>query len=79
MRDLGLSRVEADATAEADWTSHVAEAGSKLLLTTASSYYMNSNIPGKARYLIAYPLGWPPYREHVERVVAEGYRGFRLS
>ena len=78
MRNEGLTRIEADADAEAEWTGHVAELGSKLLLTTASSYYMNSNIPGKARYLIAYPLGWPPYREHVEKVVADGYRGFAL-
>lgn len=78
MRDHGLTRIEANADAEAEWTAHVAELGDRLLLTTASSYYMNSNIPGKARYLIAYPLGLPAYRDHVEKVVADGYRGFAL-
>jgi cyclohexanone monooxygenase len=79
MRMKDFRRVEAQATAEAEWTAYVAELGSGLLLTTANSYYMNSNIPGKARYLIAYPYGWPPYRAHVEKIVAEGYLGFTLK
>ncbi len=79
LRKNHLQRIEATAEAEDEWTDHVAEIGSGLLLSKANSWYMGSNIAGKKRFLVAYPLGMPPYRQKVEEIVADGYRGFVLS
>lgn len=79
MRAHGLGRVEADPRAEADWTDLVAELASKTLYPKADSWYMGANIPGKPRVFMAYIDGVKPYVEECDRIVAEGYRGFRMS
>ena len=70
-------RIEADPTAQEDWARHVNESADKTLFTTANSWDMGANIPGKPRVFMPYVGGH--YRQICNEVAAEGYRGFRLS
>jgi cation diffusion facilitator CzcD-associated flavoprotein CzcO len=78
----GISRVEADADAEQEWTDHVRELYGMVLLRKAKSWFTgyNSNVEGhdKTRYLI-YNGGAPRYRQRLEEVAANSYEGFTMS
>ena len=78
----GISRVEATAEAEQEWTEHVKELYSYLLLRKAQSWFTgyNSNVEGhdKTRYLI-YNGGAPRYRKRLEEVAENDYDGFVMS
>jgi len=76
LRGAGITRVEADAQAQADWVAHVAELADRTLFGRAASWYMGANIPGKPRVFMAYLGGFRAYRERCELVAASGYDGF---
>lgn len=78
LRDRGMTRAEAQADAEQEWTAHVAAAGEMTLFPRARSWYMGDNIPGKPRQLLNYPsvVG---YAEICDAAAADGYRGFILD
>ncbi|MDQ4052788.1 MAG: NAD(P)/FAD-dependent oxidoreductase [Actinomycetota bacterium] len=76
LREAGVTRVEADAQAQADWVAHVADLASRTLFARAASWYMGANIPGKPRVFMAYLGGFRAYRERCELVAASGYQGF---
>jgi cyclohexanone monooxygenase len=78
LREQGLSRIEALATAEADWGRHTAEAGDATLFPLADSWYMGANIPGKKREILNYPGGLKLYLEQCEAAATKGYEGFEL-
>jgi len=81
MRDKGLTRIEATPEAEATWTAHVYETGSRLLLTKVDSWMtgVNKNVPGRLkRTFMAYAGGAPKYRQKCEEIAANGYEGFAL-
>jgi cyclohexanone monooxygenase len=48
------------------------------LLLSCNSWYVGANIPGKPRVFMPY-LGFPPYVEKCNDVVAKGYEGFVLT
>ncbi len=79
LRERGLTRVEAETSAQEEWTAHVAEVASHTLYSQANSWYLGANVPGKPRVFMVYLGGMPYYREHCARVAAEGYRGLMLS
>jgi cyclohexanone monooxygenase len=79
MRDVGHDRIEATASAQAEWTAHVSALADETLYPRASSWYMGVNVPGKPRVFSVYIAGCGPYREVCDEVVADGYRGFELS
>ena len=78
LRDDGLTRFEAEAEGEREWTASVAAIGAMTLFPRAKSWYMGDNIPGKPRQLINYPsvVG---YLNIISDVAAYGYRGFTLT
>lgn len=80
--DTGRTRIEVEPDAEAEWTEHIRELYQRQLLRNARSWFTgyNPNIDGhdRTRYLI-YTGGAPRYRNHLARVAADGYPGFRLS
>ncbi len=76
MRENGKTRIDATPEAEADWGEQVAEAGKASLRTACDSWYVGSNVPGKARVFMPYVGGFPRYVEICERVVDGGYEGF---
>ncbi|MFZ5720164.1 MAG: flavin-containing monooxygenase [Pseudomonadota bacterium] len=79
MRDTGVSRFEATATAEQTWKEHVEAVGAMTLFPLADSWYMGANIPGKPRELLNYPGGVPMYLQMCQASAANGYEGFLLG
>jgi cation diffusion facilitator CzcD-associated flavoprotein CzcO len=82
MRDNGLKRIEATPAAEREWTAHVHETASRLLLTQVDSWMtgVNKNVAGRQkRTFMAYAGGAPKYRQKCEEIAANGYEGFNLS
>ncbi|MBL0420718.1 NAD(P)/FAD-dependent oxidoreductase [Ramlibacter sp. AW1] len=79
MQAQDLSLLDADPQAEDRWCEHVREVADRTLFPLADSWYVGANIPGKPRVFLPYVGGIPAYRKTCERVVANGYEGFRLQ
>lgn len=78
MNAHGHKTIEATDEAEQAWVQHVNSVADETLYPTCTSWYLGANIPGKPRVFM--PLvGFPPYVEKCEEVVANGYQGFRLQ
>src|SRR5262249_30583076 len=77
VRDNGYGRIEANEQAENEWVDHVNAIAGMTLYPTCNSWYLGSNMPGKTRVFM--PLvGFPPYVDKCNEVVAKGYEGFTL-
>ena len=79
MRDAGHTTIEPTPTAEAGWVQHVNDCADITLVRHANSWYMGANVPGKPRVFLPYIGGVDTYRATCERVVEQGYLGFRLN
>jgi cyclohexanone monooxygenase len=79
MREQGHDVVEPTETAEEEWTAHVDQAADATLYKHANSWYVGSNVPGKARVFLPYAGGVGRYRKICDSVAADGYRGFVLG
>lgn len=79
LRDHGYASIEADEDAQDRWSEHVAEVAGTTLYPRANSYYVGSNIPGKARVFLPYVGGVGRYRKRCDQVAANGYEGFVLT
>ena len=79
MRENGLTRIDATPVAEQSWVDEVNRASEHSLRTRCDSWYVGSNVVGKARVFAPYIGGWPPYVEKCNAVVANGYEGFALE
>jgi len=78
MRDRGYRRIEAKTDAEDEWVEHVNTVAGGTIYPTCNSWYLGANVPGKTRVFM--PLvGFPPYVEKCNDVVAKGYEGFELA
>lgn len=80
-RAHGVRRIEATPEAQAEWTAHVHEMGSFLLLSQVDSWMtgINKNVPWRAkRQVMAYAGGAPRYRLKCEEVAASGYTGIEF-
>ena len=84
MRDNGLKRAEASASAEQEWTRHVADMYKTVLMRKAKGWFTgyNSNVEGheygKIRHFV-YNGGAPKFTETLARVAGDGYTGIELS
>lgn len=78
MRDQGATAIEATETAEEGWVEHTNDFADITLFPQANSWYMGSNVPGKARVVLPYVGGVGRYRGICDRVVDEGYLGFSM-
>ncbi len=81
-RDRGITRVEATAEAEADWSRHVEELAGGLLYTQVDSWMtgVNTNVEGhNVRRILQYQGGAPAYRAHCDAVASQGYTGMTLG
>ncbi|HJS87505.1 MAG TPA: NAD(P)/FAD-dependent oxidoreductase [Acetobacteraceae bacterium] len=81
MRKTGKATIEATPDAQERWVAHVNEIVSQTLMTSANSWYMGANIPGKPRVFLPYlgPEGVGGYRKTCDEVAAKGYEGFELA
>jgi cyclohexanone monooxygenase len=75
----GHATIEATATAQEGWVSHVNEVGHATLYPRANSWYMGANVPGKPRVFMPYIGGVGAYRQICDDVAAKGYEGFALT
>ena len=78
MREHGHSRIEATTEAQEAWVDHVNEVADRSVYPLQDSWYIGSNIPGKARVFLSY-IGFPQYVKKCEEIVAKGYKGFALG
>lgn len=79
----GVTRIEAEVDAEDQWTAHIKDMYSILLVNQSKSWMngYNSNVAGhenKTRYVI-HAGGLPRYRQELDEVAADGYRGFAMD
>ena len=81
MRETGKTVIEATREAQEQWGAHVNEVVGGTLMTSANSWYMSANIPGKPRAFLPYldPEGVGGYRKRCDEIAARGYEGFALS
>src|SRR6267154_47009 len=81
MRRTGKTTIEATPAAQDQWVAHVNEIVNATLMTSANSWYMSANIPGKPRAFLPYlgPEGVGGYRKKCDEIAAKGYEGFELA
>ena len=79
MRTNGLTRIEATPQAEQEWHDHLEELTESTVFPLSNSWYMNANVPGKKRELLAYPGGLPTYLQKCRESAENGYAGFVLT
>ena len=79
MRDNARTVFDTTPGAEDEWSAEVKRAGDKSLRTNCESWYVGSNVEGKARVFAPYIGGWPPYVARCNEVAANGYEGLELS
>jgi cyclohexanone monooxygenase len=75
LRRHGRTTIEAQPAAQDAWVEHVNAVAGRTLYTQCHSWYVGANIPGKTRVFMPL-LGFPPYVEKCNEVVAKGYEGF---
>ncbi|ANT54205.1 flavin-containing monooxygenase [Mesorhizobium amorphae] len=75
----GFREIEAESEAQEQWARAVTESAAKTLYVRANSWYLGSNVPGKARVFMPYVNGFQVYAHACEDVAKSGYRGFRMS
>jgi cyclohexanone monooxygenase len=78
LRETGVCSIEAELEAEDAWVAHVNELAGESIYPSCNSWYLGANVPGKPRVFMPY-LGFPPYVEKCEEVVANSYEGFVLA
>jgi cyclohexanone monooxygenase len=79
MRVNGKTVIDATPEAEAEWSAEVKRAGDESLRTNCDSWYVGSNVEGKARAFAPYIGGWPPYVNKCAEVAANEYEGYSVS
>lgn len=79
MREEGHARIDATEEAEANWVAEVNEAAAGSLRSTCNSWYVGSNIPGKAHVFMPYIGGFPKYVAKCDEVARKGYEGFVVT
>ncbi len=78
----GRTRVEPTQVAEGEWTTHVLEGASRMLLTKVDSWFngINRNVAGRdVRRFQLYANGLPTYRRKCDEVAAQGYAGVSIA
>ncbi len=74
-----LSTIEAHPGSEDAWVAHTREVAGTTLFPRSNSWYLGSNVEGKAREFMVYLGGVGPYRAKCEEVAAKDYEGFVLG
>ncbi len=78
LRANGYTTIEATQAAQDAWVEHVNMIADLTLYPTCNSWYLGANVPGKPRVFMPL-LGFAPYVERCNEVVANGYEGFALG
>lgn len=79
LRRDGLDAIEPAVEAQDGWVDHVNAVADTTLMPQTDSWYVGTNIPGKARVFMPYIGGVGVYRQICADVVSDDYRGFVRS
>jgi cation diffusion facilitator CzcD-associated flavoprotein CzcO len=79
MRSRGVNHVEADRECQEAWAREVDDMSHATVHRHANSWWLGSNIEGKARVFMPFLGGLAAYRSKCEAVRNAGYEGFRFS
>ena len=79
MREQDLTRFEVKRDAELGWVDRVQNAADGSLRSACNSWYVGSNVEGKARVFSPWIGGWPDYIETCDAEVASGYKSFTFE
>ncbi|MCI3220759.1 NAD(P)/FAD-dependent oxidoreductase [Streptomyces sp. NP-1717] len=75
----GVTRIEATAAAEDEWTGMCREMAEQSLFAQTDSWIFGTNIPGRKRRTLFYFGGIGNYRQKLREVAAADYEGFTLD
>ena len=73
-----VATIEADEQAQDEWVDHVNMVADFTVYPSCNSWYLGANVPDKPRVFMPL-IGFPPYVDKCNDVVAKGYEGFILS
>ena len=79
MRENGKTVFDPTQEAEAEWSAEVKRAGDASLRTNCDSWYVGSNVEGKARVFAPYIGGWPPYVTRCNAEAESGYKNLVMT
>ncbi len=79
MRDHGLTRVDVDPEYQAKWSQTVKDVIQGTVLVSADSWYVGTNVPGKAKGILAYAGGMVNYMQACNAAAERKYEGFVFS
>ena len=79
MRDHGLTRVDVDPDYQAKWSQTVKDVIQGTVLVSADSWYVGTNVPGKAKGILAYAGGMVNYKQACDAAAERKYEGFAFS
>jgi len=80
MAEQGHLVIDPSEQAQDQWVAETTAISEMTLLpTSATSWYMGANIPGKPRRVLVYLGGAPRYRAICDNVQRNDYRGFRFG
>jgi cyclohexanone monooxygenase len=79
MRARGVNHVEADRDCQDAWAREVDDMSYSTVHRHANSWWLGSNVDGKARVFMPFLGGLVAYRAKCAEVREAGYEGFRLS
>ena len=75
----GVATVESSREAEDGWTKTCEEIANMTLFPKVESWIFGANIPGKKKTVMFYMAGIGAYRQQLEAVRNDGYKGFVFS
>jgi len=75
----GLATVEPTAQAEAEWTKTCQDLAKGSVFTKGESWIFGVNIPGKPRTVYFYMGGLGTYRQLLDEIRKQGYRGYKFG
>ncbi|WP_020500496.1 flavin-containing monooxygenase [Sciscionella marina] len=78
-RQQGTKRIEARSDAAEKWTTRIDEAAEETIFVHTDSWYLGSNIAGKPRRFMMYPLGLGNYRKSCDEIAENDYEGFMFD
>lgn len=79
MKECEMMTVDVQEQAQKEWKELIWKLSSATLLPTVDSWYMGTNVPGKAREPLIYLGGVQKYYKTLDEVAEKGYEGFDLA
>ncbi|CAF4832037.1 unnamed protein product [Rotaria sp. Silwood1] len=79
LRMHNYNTIEPKIEAENSWVNHVNDEANRTLFPSVNSWYVGANIEGKPRVFMPYIGGFNRYRQKCQKIVNNGYEGFKCE